>query len=332
MTRIFQCILFICMSCIVLSCQTKNKKKDISFYHWKLDVKNDSTYNRLENFPIKKMYIHIMDVNISNNSPVPQAHLSITNDHPLLRENIVPVVFIHNQVISVSDTNKLKELAQNIIQSRSDFFKYHNITNDINELQIDCDWLKSHKDKYFLLLKYLKEIDSTMKLSVTLRLYPYKYPNIMGIPPVDYAVLMCYNLDEIKNIQTNNSIITSSKVKDYIEGTKEYPMPLIPALPIFGWWVWFQNDSYQNIFYLTDDFKNNKSIKKINHNQYTIITDTTIHGQYLRKGDILRNEFPTPEVLDESIQLLSQNIQFEEIILYHWDSKLIQQYEEFLRY
>ena len=76
-----------------------------------------------------------------------------------------------------------------------DFIAQINSKNKIScqEIQIDCDWTKSTKDKYFYLLKKIKEL-SKKEISCTLRLYPYKYPEIMGVPPVDKAMLMCYNL------------------------------------------------------------------------------------------------------------------------------------------
>ncbi|MBK7469002.1 MAG: hypothetical protein IPJ43_20660 [Saprospiraceae bacterium] len=58
--------------------------------------------------------------------------------------------------------------------------------------------------KLFLFPTKLKSI-SDKEISATLRLYPYKYTDNMGVPPVDKVMLMCYNLlNPLENLKQNS--------------------------------------------------------------------------------------------------------------------------------
>lgn len=316
--------MFFCMSC------DENKDIKSSFYHWKLNVDSVTDIKLLEKHKPHNIYLHIMDVSINgdNKTPSPQAQISIDPDDPMLRQNVIPVIFIHNNVIANSDSSTLEDLAKKIIQSKKDFYSYHHIKNDSQELQIDCDWLESHKDKYFHLLHSIKKAQPDWTLSVTLRLYPYKYRTTMGIPPVDYVSIMCYNMDNIKKFNIKSSIFDLQTLSDYISKVDKYPLPTKVALPIFGWWVWFEKENYQNIFYFTSDFKNNAHVEHSSTTHYRMTTDTSVQGKYIRRGDIIRDEFPTIEDLNKSKELLKKHIDFDEIIFYHWDNTLLNHYEK----
>ena len=121
---------------------------------------------------------------------------------------------------------------------------------DFNEIQIDCDWTKYSKEKYFYLLKKIKEL-SDKKLSCTLRLYPYKYPDIMGVPPVDKATLMCYNLIKPLSQQNKNSILDIEELKKYLNEKKSSPLHLDIVLPTFYWTQLYQNNQFVQLLGLT---------------------------------------------------------------------------------
>jgi len=315
------------------ACRAPQKDYTISFYHWKLKA-NNSDPALFNQWKPQHIYLHIMDINWNADKKIaePQSTLNLPSHDALRNEALIPVIFIHNQVIAQSDSAALEVLAQKIIQVRRDFFSYHALNDSLQEIQIDCDWLKSHKDKYFYLLSKIKTLAPELTLSVTLRLYPYKYPNNMGIPPADYAVLMCYNMGDAHEYSKKRSILEPNLLKEYLNVKNVYPLPLKPALPTFGWWVLFQQEKFQNIIYLTKDFEQENFLEKISETQYQINIDTMINNIYMRKGDILRNEYPTISDINKSIKLLQRNIDFDEVIFYHWDEKLLRHYEEILQH
>lgn len=109
---------------------------------------------------------------------------------------------------------------------------------EFGEIQIDCDWTLKTKVNYFAFLNALKKI-SHKTISCTLRLYPFKYPEIMGTPPVDKATLMCYNLTKPLESENKNSILDNNELRSYLKNTEKYPIHLDIALPLFS--MMYQN-------------------------------------------------------------------------------------------
>ena len=85
------------------------------------------------------------------------------------------------------------------------------------ELQIDCDWTESTRDKYFHLLSTLRnELERNKQIiSATIRLHQVKYAAITGIPPVHRGMLMYYNMGKI-NATDNNSVYDKKIAEKYI--------------------------------------------------------------------------------------------------------------------
>ena len=74
------------------------------------------------------------------------------------------------------------------------------------------------------------------QLSATIRLHQVKYREETGVPPVDYGVLMYYNMGHISAMGAN-SIYDRSTALRYLGKLREYPLPLDIALPMFAWGV-----------------------------------------------------------------------------------------------
>lgn len=317
--------------CTCFSCGPSQDHLKLSAYQWKLQAEQKT--DKLSRFPIHQVYIHLADIYWDNaqNQPMPKARLEILKDNPLFRYPLIPVLFIDNQVFSRIATDSLEDFAKKIIAFRKDFINNFDVKEHQPQLQIDCDWLASHKDKYFLFLSRLKELVPELVLSTTIRLYPYKYQSKMGVPPVDYGVLMCYNMLPVQDLSSTNSIIDPAVLKQYLTVDK-YPIPLKAALPFFGWYVWFRNNQYQSILYLPPDLSDADLLEGKKLNNFTVKRDSSISNVYLRRGDILRKEYPTAQALQESLDLITHNVpDIKEIILYHWDEHSIDQYETFIQ-
>ncbi|ANI88485.1 hypothetical protein A9P82_03735 [Arachidicoccus ginsenosidimutans] len=198
-----------------------------------------------------------------------------------------------------------------------------------NEIQIDCDWTASTRDKYFAFLRSLKKQFPDKIISVTIRLYPYKYPDKIGVPPVDKGMLMCYNLGAINNPETKNSIFDLHELKAYLNA-KHYKLPLDIALPIFGWYVWFRDNQVKGLIYQSQLNENiiRHNFDSIVPHRFQMNKDFVIDNNYLREGDILREEFPDKEELITAATLLHNKFpNAQHITFFDWDYKRVKEYE-----
>jgi len=331
MIRIFGFFIFGMILSFAACKSSQQQDLKLSVYHWQLQAQ-DSNAQALQQFPIQNLYLHLADIywNASLQQALPKASLKINAQNEVLKQAIIPVFYMDNAVFAGIEKDSIPSLAARVLQFRNDFFKHFQLKDSLQELQIDCDWLEPQKEKYFAFLKALKQLAPDIKLSSTIRLYPYKYSKRMGVPPVDYGVLMCYNLGKIQNPKTVNSILDEKELSLYLT-PKDYPLKLKPALPVFGWMVWFRNENYHQILYWPKDLLDTPLFKNENLNNFTVLKDTLIAGMFLRKGDILRNEYPSFETLNLSLQLLKKKIPaIDEVILYHWNQQLFSQYEPFI--
>lgn len=314
-----------------LSCTGNHSRIQTSFYYWKqANEFSDSTQKLIDSFKVRKFYIHVMDViwNERAQRAMPVAKSALDKNNPVCKGTIIPVVFLNNTVALKIDSNDCTLLAKNIVDAAKVFIRHVSGDSVLKELQIDCDWTGKSKDTYFYLLRLIKIYAPTLRLSATIRLYPYKYFRQTGVPPVDYGVLMCYNLDKASNTETENSILNSDVLRQYL-GFGKYPLPLKPALPVFGWYIWTRGGQFQNILYLPPGFIHQKALQWLSGNNYRLLQDTVINGYYLRSGDVLRNEYPAEKELEKSLALIKHELPgCDEIIFYHWDEKYLPCYEE----
>ncbi|MDZ4838470.1 MAG: hypothetical protein SGJ04_00540 [Bacteroidota bacterium] len=230
---------------------------------------------------------------------------------------------LYNQGLDYEVINtKLDSIRQVISGSR---------VGTVKEFQIDCDWTAKNRDKYFKFLTILKDSlqKRNMKLSVTIRLYPYKYSKKMGVPPVDKGVLMCYNLGQIQNSNTKNSVFDVKELDKYLK-VKSYPLPLDVALPIFGWYVWHTGKECRGIIHLSDKtrgLENNPNFTKLG-NELMSKVDTVIENKYIRVGDQLRMEIPKKKELIEAKKLINNKVKFNKFIYFNWEPTSLYHYEE----
>lgn len=173
-----------------------------------------------------KFYIHYFDVDWSatHKMPIPKGELGQTWEHNAFMDfDYVPVVFITNRTLEEMTQEWCDTLAIKIsdrVKGMSEKLEENSVSTELysdpanishgeahkdsvlqqlkramaghnTELQIDCDWTAGTKDKYFRFLKKFKELNPGKTISVTVRMYPYKYKEKLGVPPVDRAMLMC---------------------------------------------------------------------------------------------------------------------------------------------
>lgn len=271
----------------------ENKSLSFSFYFW------ESTFKEKD---IKeKLYIKILDISYST-----KMELINTNFKTKANQNFVPVVYITNETMKNVDYSLISEVILKTLKSL-----------DFEELQIDCDWSGSSQSNYFKLLEDLKtKLNKT--LSATIRLHQIKYYTKTGIPPVDYGVLMYYNMSDIGDFNTKNSILDNDIAKKYHYNFENYKLKLKLALPLYSQAIQFREKKALSIFEGVEKKDFDSNFEEISPNIYKVLNSNYFQGRYVYKDDIFRfedSEFEEIKIALDDFLNLSNN-SFDEVIFY----------------
>jgi len=305
-------LLFFVVLILFLSCKNKHEIER-GFYYWQNDYGYNVDFEKVKKLDAKKIYFKFFEVDYSEtigNFPFSKNRPTIGGDIIEDSLTIVPTIFIKNEIYQYNTEKDLDKLADNIVYLVDKYFKESfNEKSDItfNEIQIDCDWTKSTKDKYFYLLKQIKA-KSKKEISCTLRLYPYAYPDIMGVPPVDRVTLMCYNLIKPLSEKSKNSILDTNELEKYLKNKKAYPLHTSIALPIFGWTQLYKNNRFAGLIDINEESVA-QFAKKTEPMWYEITKDTVInYDTYFRKGDQVKCETVSMNDLNKAADLLKKHL------------------------
>ncbi len=327
--------LFILVCILFIACKKelpKVEKVKKAFYYWKTNSwsMEKEEENMLRHEEISKLYVKFFEVShndFDGNIPVSKSSLHITEKQPY---TIVPTVYIRNEVFKKSNDQDIKKLADNIYFLINKKIKdYYRNAFVLDEIQIDCDWTPSTKEAYFSFLKALKtQVNKQQKISCTLRLYPYKYPNKMGVPPVDKAMLMCYNLINPLSDKNKNSILDIGALKKYLVRNKKYPIHLDVALPLYSWMQVFQNNTFTKVIY--KDFDKIKSVlTPIKPLWFEVVKDTTVADMYFRVGDKIKYDEISKKTIEEAITVIKNNVELDKEItlsFFHLDNEQLKHF------
>ncbi|WP_166919338.1 hypothetical protein [Flavobacterium poyangense] len=327
-----QNLLLVFVLCLFLSCSNKIENVEKSFYYWKSDTWSLSEKETaiVKDLKIRKLYVKFFEIDHNEafgDFPISKSILRLYNQDSI---TIVPTVYIKNDVFKVGNKKALDTLANNIDFLIKKYVNERFEKNQIKEFQMDCDWTLKTKDNYFYFLKKLKEI-SKKEISCTLRLYPYKYPEKMGTPPVDRATLMCYNLVNPLNNHSKNSILDVNELELYLNKKRKYPLHLDVALPIYSWMQVYQNNKFAKVIY-----NNHKdiigSLKEIKPMWYEVTKDLVIDDLYLRVGDKIKYEKLSSEKINKAIEVIRKNVVFDSgnttVTLFHLDEEQLSKYND----
>ena len=314
---------------LLTACQQK-REVSTSFYYWKTVYKQNEVENQYQNrLHSKQLYVRIMDVDLDINlKAIPVAPINFAEHIPKQLE-IVPVVYIVNEVLKSQSDTQLKQLAGKITTYVNAKVKQSGKGN-FKELQIDCDWTSTTRDQYFVLLQEIKKLTKEKILSSTLRLHQLKNQAKSGIPPVDKVLLMCYNMGNLRKSGVQNSILDLAELKKYAgKNLGFYPIDIDVALPLFSWSVVFRNEQYAGISKRVSlkDLKNTTMFITQNDGLYLAKNDLPEFG--LIKGDIVRYEESKYEDIEKAAEYLSTYLPQKPInlIYYHLDQNLLKNYE-----
>ena len=241
--------------------------------------------------------------------------------------DLIPTVYIKNDVFLKSSKQELDTLAANIDFLAVKYTKRYNTGLKVKELQMDCDWTLKSGENYFYFLKQLKKI-SGKQISCTLRLYPYKYPDRMGVPPVDKVTLMCYNLINPLESKNQNSILDVGELSKYLNKRKEYKLHIDIALPVFSWAQLYQNNRFKGIIYPEGEL-DKKWLKQLKPFWYEVTHDTVIEDIYIREGDRIKYENITDKNITEAIDIIKKNVVLTDtttVTLFHLDDNQLKKF------
>jgi len=322
---------FLCLT-VFTSCQ-KNIEITPAFYHWqtKLDLSShEITY--LSEIPATTVYPKFFDVDWDFNQAIPTALATLNVKNSLPHDfNIIPSIFITNRTLTNISVADIPDLVQKITQKlKGQIADLGNPT--IQEIQFDCDWTLSTKDKYFQLLELVKkEFSEELNLSATIRLHQIKFSNKTGIPPVNRGMLMYYNMGEVQQPTTQNSILDNEIGHKYLNQLATYPLPLDVALPLFQWGVLFRNDKMIKLLnQLSErDLEDSQRFTKTAINHWQVAKSTYLNGVYLYEGDQIRLEKSEKKDLKLAAELLNKHLKREDrrVAFYHLDSSVVAQFE-----
>lgn len=310
----------------MLSSCSKPNDTQISFYYWRTRFKLSSNEKQaISENNTKKLYVRYFDVDLVNGQVVPVAKLSITDT---IACEIIPVIFIKNKVM-LNDNWDIGKLADQMILLVKQIHQQQ--TNaELKEIQIDCDWSIRSKIRFMTFMGILKDRWKGI-LSATIRLHQIKYFVQTGIPPIDYGVLMYYNMGEIDDIN-QNSIYDKNIASQYTKSVSQYPLPLKIAFPIFSWGIQVRNNKVMGLWSKKRlaDLTGNKNLIAISDNKFKVITPFFDQGKYFEKNDIIVYEaISEDQLIEMTNNLRHQNNQFEsEVIFYDLDSINILKYDK----
>lgn len=291
---------------LLLSCGNPiSKPPQRAAYYWQSVFQwQQAEQEKSDHLGLERLYVKFFDVKFDPATRAqPVAVLDVQSPFPDSL-TLVPVVFVTNDCLIKLTAEEMAWLAARIAEKVNEIWQIGQ-GGPRPEIQVDCDWTASTQDRYFTLLKELKLVFPKTTFSVTLRLYPFRYPEKMGVPPVDRAMLMYYNMGELKNPAESNSILNNETARAYLDPAAKYPLPLDIALPAFSWGVAFRNDQFLGLIRDLNIGMTESSgfFTKFASNTYQSTQDTVWRGTYFREGDVVRLEMTDPEALLEAAQL-----------------------------
>jgi hypothetical protein len=179
--------------------------------------------------------------------------------------------------------------------------------------------------------QYRQTFSAAAKLSATIRLHQIKFSNQTGIPAVDKGLLMCYNMGNLKNPSTGNSILSATEMEKYLANLRTYSLPLDIALPLFNWNVVFSNQTYKGILqnFAAEELS---SVLHQKNNTYTFLKDTVVNHTSFSKGDFIRKEECSKEEITKAIQSLQQQLPVTNrnftVSFYHLDELILNKHPQ----
>ena len=196
--RFIKCLIIIII--LTASCNSSKEERITkrAFYHWKSVFRLDSTEKKaLADLRVRRLYVKFFDVvwNENSSTSIPVAKIQVDSSISYFLSDkaneLIPTIFITNETLLNTHEDKIGELSERIYKLYQGLGRNTGLTRaQIREVQIDCDWTATSKNKYFELLSHLDLLFTSIntELSATIRLYQCKYRDKAGVPPGEKRV------------------------------------------------------------------------------------------------------------------------------------------------
>ncbi len=320
---------------LFFSCSPGKTEVTKGFYMWQSGYQGHHVKNQklLNKFNSDRLYLKLFEVSYNDQEgAIPSSKTNVQLSESLLgNAEIVPCIFIENPVLLKLTATQIEELADNILFLTNKYVSEEIFIEPLKqhkfkEIQIDCDWSKKSKKKYFSLLRHIKT-KSNKIVSCTMRLYPYKYNKEMGTPPVDRVMLLCYNLLNPVNNVDKNTIFELEELKKYIDIDASYPLPVDVALPVYSSGYRIENNRFSGVFHAVPSQLEGALVPLEQKHHYVVKQDTFIE-RYFNKGEKLKIERVSESDLLEAAKILGEHFNEKEmnVALYHLDHEELKQY------
>lgn len=319
--------LFVCVVLLLL-CSCKKPHKNISFYYWKTNVAfGQAERKALKENNVDTLFVRYFDIEFNATDPAPHP-VGVIRFNDSISQVIVPVVYIKNNVFEKSDSAAIVTLASNANTLISQINRFNNL--HVSELQFDCDWTDKTQKKYFYFLSLFKDTFH-VPISATIRLHQIKYKERTGVPPVRYGVLMYYNMSDI-DASGRSSVYDKNTAAKYNSFIKQYPLPLVPALPIFTWGIQIRDNKVVALLnkMSAGHFAGDSNFTLVKDNRFVAKNACFKGGYYFKKDDEVKIENINKDQLMEMSDDIVFNPKFPatKVLFYDLDSINISQYEE----
>lgn len=302
-----------------------------AMYYWRSELLLTSHEREvLRRQEVGKLYLHLFDVVRRAGQMQPNATITITDTLPQ-EVRVIPVVFLAHDLLQ--DTTGLAQLPR-LLARRVKQIMLQNGMPAPDELQIDFDWTKRNQERYFSLLRDLREAlanEGIGRLSTTIRLHQLALKE----PPVDYGALMVYNTGNYADPKERCSILTPQHLKPYMRYLPKYPLPLCAALPLFSWDLLFHRGQFECIVRGIDlqDTARFETTDGLHYRSLSLQaippSGVTMNGKgRILPGDVIRHEWVPAATLDSVRQMLDEvrPSLCRQTILYHLDENQMNNY------
>jgi hypothetical protein len=303
-SRLFQygvmTLISLMITLFVINWQTANASKTtdiipkISYYHWANSYTDDPA--SLKAYAPAQLYIKLLDIGYRNQqlsiNPTIHTPPSIT---------VTPVVYIDNNALNHGSLDTIHAQILTHIPPQT-----------YQRLQVDCDWSGQTRERYFKFLTRLKA--DYPHISVTLRLHQVKYADRTGVPPVDRAALMYYNMSDITDPEINNYILDTEEGQRYLQNFEQYPLPMDLALPLYQQTRVIRRGKLVQLANSAE--VNTAKTARLNDNHYKVTQGHYWQEYYLYPDDELRVDTIDIKLLQRAAKQLTTVMQPDEIIFY----------------
>ena len=314
---------------LLAACLQQHPQRPVSFYYWKTQFAlNGYERNLLREHAVDTLYVRYFDIDCKPEAAQPAPVSPIQLDSSITHYGVIPVIFIKNRTFDRLQTADIPSLAKNVFHLVSQINQSQHLTTP--EIQFDCDWTERTRDLFFQFIREYKAV-SNQKISATIRLHQVKYKERMGMPPVDYGVLMYYNMGAI-NGDNNNSIYEQSVANRYNSYISTYHLPLQVALPVFSWGLQLRKGHVIELLNKINftQFESDSNFIILTSNRYQAKHACFKAGYYFQPGDEIKSEHvPAKDLLEITTQInKNTNHRIGKLIFYDLDSTNLIQYEK----